>query len=225
MDRMAILNCYGECLSLSDDPLNYKRKRNSETELIGAYNCGGYALETYNWFLPFFCRIYDGYVWKIICAEKHWEYDEDRLENGNTEGEIIYQDYLEEVIELLVEEILDNNKDYNDVEDEDDAERIAYDIYYSGDYSAPAAISLTIKLILSAFPDLRLISNFSEVKENEIGIAYAAGDGDFHFIKYENGKLTHKMGCNQIEEIEDLYECFYNAGYGSEVFFFAKKKQ
>ena len=40
-------------LSSSEDKFNSFRTRNQKNTLDGDYNCGGYALGTFNWFLPY----------------------------------------------------------------------------------------------------------------------------------------------------------------------------
>lgn len=40
-------------LSVREDPMNKYRTRNSDNTNQFRYNCGGYAFETFNWFLPY----------------------------------------------------------------------------------------------------------------------------------------------------------------------------
>lgn len=42
-----VLDWYGK------DKLNFKGERNLNNSNRATYNCGGYALETYNWYVPF----------------------------------------------------------------------------------------------------------------------------------------------------------------------------
>lgn len=222
MDRMALVNSFGECVSTMEDPFNFSKKRNDTTQDRKDYNCGGYALETYNWFLPFFSsHNFSSYVWREVCKVNNWEFDEEGLENGDTQGELIYGGYEQEVIEALASVLmkLDSSLEEEDAYDQADS------IFQWGYWDEPAAMVLSIKFMLNAFPTLRIISDFSELEENEYGIAYACGSGDFHFIKFKDGVLTHKMGNQEIKTISDVEETFSELGYDSEITFFAKKIQ
>lgn len=220
MNTMAIVNSFGECVATMNDPLNLEQKRTTHSQRTGTYNCGGYAFETYNWLLPFFSgNNFSPFVWREVCKINRWEYDENELENGNTEGEIIYENCETATIEELVSIITKLNEQL----DEDEAYDLAYRIFSWGEYDAPAAMILSIKHLLNAFPDLRLIKNFSKLKDDEYGIAYACGGGDFHFIKYKNGFYSHKMGMDEICVVNNMEETFSKLGYNSKIILFAKK--
>ena len=90
-------------------------------------------------------------------------------------------------------------------------------------FEYPLLIKLAIERMLKTFPDLRRIKNFNELKDDEYGIVYAAGGGDFHFGKYENGVYSHKMGDLSAEEVETEDDIF-GYRYDSKRFRFAMKK-
>lgn len=90
-------------------------------------------------------------------------------------------------------------------------------------FEHPLLIKLAIERMLKAFPDLRRIKNFNELKDDEYGIVYAAGGGDFHFGKYENGIYSHKMGNLSVKEVKTEDDIFGHR-YDSKRFRFAMKK-
>lgn len=49
-----ILNDKGEAIH-DPDPLNLGGRRNSANTVKSAYNCGGWALKTFNWYYPYDC--------------------------------------------------------------------------------------------------------------------------------------------------------------------------
>lgn len=93
----------------------------------------------------------------------------------------------------------------------------------NGDYDFPILIKLAIERMLTTFPDLRRIKSFDELKDDEYGIVYAAGGGDFHFGKYEDEVWTHKKGNLEIQEVKCEDEVF-GYRYDSKRFYFAMKK-
>lgn len=231
---MSLLN--DKSVSNAKDAFNLERKRSENTEHDVDYNCGGYALETYNWFLPFFSAcIFNSAVWRQVCKINGWEYDKDELENGNTEGEQIFADYVREITDLLAEEVLANHELYEIAPDDAEyAYDIAYEIFYEGNFSSRAAINVAVDLMIKHF-NLRLIKSFEELKDNEYGIAFATTEphffNDFHFIKYVNGIVSHKMGGQPIELLDikavnkEIENFFNRLDYNSEVYYFAKQKQ
>lgn len=84
-------------------------------------------------------------------------------------------------------------------------------------------MKLAIERMLAMFPDLRRIKSFDELEDDEYGIVYAAGGGDFHFGRYEDGVWTHKMGKLCIQEV-DYEDDVFGERYDSERFRFAMKK-
>ena len=227
---MALLS--NKSVSNAADAFNLMKERSADSEFTSNYNCGGYALETYNWFLPFFNgSAFSAYMWQQVCEYNGWDYDYDCLENGTTEGEVIFSDYEDEIIQLLAKEILANPQD-EDEEDEDYAYDLAAEFFWSGDFNHPAAVAVAIKLMIQNF-NLRPIECFDDLNEDEYGIAFATqtGGGDFHFFKYRDGIFSHKMGNCYVEEfdvpptLDNISNLFAGMGYDSNVHLFAKKKQ
>lgn len=82
---------------------------------------------------------------------------------------------------------------------------------------------IMIQRMLRIFPDLRIISSFKELNNDEYGISFATGFHDYHFIRYENGVFSHKRGELNIEILSDEKEGF-KKGYCSKIIRFAMKK-
>ena len=202
----------------SHDPLNRRRTRNDKTVKLGDFNCGGYALETYNWFLPNLCS--------ALVEELAWNqwYDEqcfDENEELEPEEYYEYQDFKDELIEAEYQDFYDDFCLNSKVEI---SEETLKNIYYDWEDS-PSALKYAVEAILSTFSDVRQIKDFSELKEDEYGIAYAIGGGDFHFVKYDQltDVYTHKQGYWPVESIKDCDEAFLPR-YDSERIYFAKKR-
>ena len=110
-------------------------------------------------------------------------------------------------------------------DDEEISKSIA-DASYAAIYDNPYMMQLVVKRLLSLFDGLRLIKDFSEVKEDEYGIVYATNSLDFHFGRYDNGILSHKTGSEPpcvVDDIEKIFETDEEL-YDSERYFFAMKK-
>lgn len=90
-------------------------------------------------------------------------------------------------------------------------------------YEDNILMKLAIKRMLAMFPDLRRIKSFDELKADEYGIVYAAGAGDFHFGRYEDGVWTHKRAKSRIEEV-GCEDDVFGKEYNSKRFYFAMKK-
>lgn len=73
------------------------------------------------------------------------------------------------------------------------------------------------------FKDVRRIRSLDEVNSDEYGIVMAFAEDDFHFVKVEEDRISHKMGMCEIDEIDTIDEGFGNR-YISKRFYFAKKK-
>ena len=89
----------------SSDPLNRKKKRNRRNVQMRNYNCGGYALETYNWFLPNLCSsLVEEMAWNQWFDGQCFEEDQE-LEN---EEYYEYQDFKDELIESEFQDFYDD---------------------------------------------------------------------------------------------------------------------
>lgn len=82
---------------------------------------------------------------------------------------------------------------------------------------------LSIQRMLKTFPDLRVISSFDDLKDNEYGISFATGEDDFHFVRYDEGIFSHKAGARDIAPLSSEEEGFLPR-YNSKVIRFAMKK-
>lgn len=124
----------------------------------------------------------------------------------------------------IVEELIGYGCLNGDTHDFSDAfyERI-YEALRYGLYNYDILMKLAIERMLRSFPDLRRIKDFSELQDDEYGIVYAAGNGDFHFGRYEDGVWSHKMGSYPIEAVNNEDEVF-GIRYNSKRFRFAMKK-
>ena len=97
------------------------------------------------------------------------------------------------------------------------------DAFYDREYDNPFMIHLACMRMLEHLRGLRVISDFSELKNDEYGIAYRCCCDDFHFVRYDDGVYSHKMGSWEVEEIENENEGWGNR-YDSEIIRFAMKK-
>lgn len=113
---------YGNEVRNKNDVLNTERVRNIRNTAKSAYNCAGYALETFNWFLP--------------------------------------------------------------------------DTDYSGSTDDDVNTARCVKSMLKVFKgNLRVITDVSELLDDEYAIAFRVGNGDFHFMKRaKNGIWYNKLG-------------------------------
>lgn len=192
------------------------------------YNCGGYALETYNWFLPILC---DSVVRENASAswlEEHSYADfNDFYESEEyDDAEFELQYYVDRESDNGLEYVYDLLSDiHNDASDEemDEAEQL----YWHHDYSSETALELAALNMLKAFPDMRRIESFDELNPDEYGIAYRGTDWDFHFAKYDQltDTITHKLGPQQIRKVKELDDAFEPYGYDTKTVFFAKKRK
>lgn len=212
---------------MSKQETNYKVTNPQEVNTL-QYNCGGYALETYNWFLPILTRdsvVDEGEAdWLTQNGyETYWDFKEDAdntdeeldkyIEKATEQGEAI-------ILEMLSETGIPENMNEDEAIDE------ALELYNNHNYKTPIALQIAALSMLKVFPDLRKINNWEELTPNEYGVAYRGGNNDFHFVKYDqlSNTYSHKVGYQPVEEINSLEEGFDNYGYDSDTIYFAKKR-
>lgn len=82
---------------------------------------------------------------------------------------------------------------------------------------------ISIQRMLKTFPDLRIISSFDDLKDDEYGISFSASEYDFHFVRYDNGVFSHKRGEGSISYLSNEKEGFFPE-YSSKIIRFAMKK-
>ena len=209
-----------------DDLYNESNSRSPENMGLFEYNCGGYALETYNWFLPVQCETIVRENAESGWLEEHGYEDYYEYSNDCGGDEYELQDYVERECEDGLENIYDILSEVNDYatdEEMDDAENL----YWHHDYSSETALEIAALNMLKSFPDMRRVSSFDELMPDEYGIAYRGADWDFHFAKYDQltNTITHKLGHNPIKKVNDLDDAFRPFGYKSKTILFAKKRK
>ena len=119
------------------------------------YNCGGFALGTFEWYVP---------------SSYEEDYDNETIEQ--VEVEDIRQDYYK------------CRLDYYDACNE--------------------IANYFIKNMCNDLTGIREIENENELKGNEYLVAFKASINDFHYArKLSNGRWFHKMGCEEIREIDE----------------------
>lgn len=208
-----VMNTRGDIFNLS--PCVY------ENELKN-YNCGGYALGIYEWWIPYMTPTRIEHDYNEVYDEADWYDESDTSEDAirarkNFEyWDARYSDLLDG-FEYLFRLCFD--REYDETDECDLA-----------DFDSKLCMDFCIFILLRSFKWLRRISSFEELKEDEYGIVFAIGHGDFHFVRYENGIFTHKMGGTNIEVVKKWKEAFrfpygdevrYDAGHA----FFAAKKE
>lgn len=211
------------------DLYNELNTRNDNNTITYTYNCGGYALETYNWFLPvpLASHIEEASMaaWLQEKGYNDWfEYIQEHGCNCEEDDECQYRVGCEtdnglEYLYDLLSEIHDNATD----EEMDDLENL----YYHHRYDTDIAVELAVLNMLKSFPDLRRIHDFTELRPDEYGIAYCGSDWDFHFAKYDqySDTLSHKLGPEDIECVDTFEKAFDENGYNSKIAYFAKKRR
>lgn len=208
------------------DARNILNRRNIENVNLLAFNCGGYALETYNWFVPIKSKdcvrdnaeekwlISNGYETYWDC----WNNDEDFKEMGqyiHNKVEIGKQKLIELVSEIQLPKGTTKDSALEDI----------LCLYEHHDYSTSTALRVATLNMLKAFPDMREIKSWEELAPDEYGIAYKGNHHDFHFVKYDQLKqrYTHKIGFLPIKEVPSLEIGFVD--YNSDTVYFAKKRK
>ena len=102
--------------------------------------------------------------------------------------------------------------------------------YYPTMRDKNKAINRLAKILIKAFPTIRIIKNLTEVTKNEYPIAFRLSSHDFHFIcRGKNNHWYHKMGnapkINCITKDEVFSEKWESACeiYDSKIVLFAKQ--
>jgi hypothetical protein len=208
-----VMNTRGDVFNLS--PRVY------ENELKN-YNCGGYALGIYEWWIPYMTpsRIESDY--NEVYDEADY-YDEDDVSEDAIRARENFE-YWDERYSDMIDGFeylfrLCFNREYT-----------ANDEWDLSEFDNKMSLDFSIFILLRSFKWLRRVNSFKELHDDEYGIVFAVGHGDFHFVRYENGIFTHKMGGSDIEVVKKWKEAFHSP-YGDEVrydaghAFFAAKKE
>lgn len=220
MALFTIMDKNGKVCCFSENPYNLNGERNKDNTRLWAYNCAGYALNTFNWVSLYPDFEFRDYIQGIRDFDDNW------IEQVETAEEEIYCSEHRDEIDL--DEILDDVDDCMDravenLDNDDYRIKVYNNIFGWNCYRYNLAVKLSIEHLLGAFDDLRRIHSFDELKEDEYGIAMAMSQIDYHFVKYEDGVISHKRGGLEIEIAETLDDAF--GEYDSKRFFFAKKKK
>lgn len=207
-----IENLNGDVISYMDDPLNKTNYRNTNNTYNEDFNCGGWALNTFNWLCPFvthasMCGLADLEDEADDCDD---ECDDEVLAMNENRFFTDVNDY-----EKRLNNYLNECHEYGG----DDG------IFYGTQWDNTIVAMLSKMHLLAAFPDMREVNSFDELNDDEYGIAFATRDDDFHFIRYFDGVITGKcggLGIHEYDSIEDGLDCL---GYTQNKTYFARKIQ
>lgn len=204
-----IENLNGDVISYMDDPLNKTNYRNTNNTYNEDFNCGGWALNTFNWLCPFVTHT-------SMCGLADLEDEADDCDDD----------------EVLA---MNENRFFTDVNDYEkrlnnylnECHEYGGDdgIFYGTQWDNTIVAMLSKMHLLAAFPDMREVNSFDELNDDEYGIAFATRDDDFHFIRYFDGVITGKcggLGIHEYDSIEDGLDCL---GYTQNKTYFARKIQ
>lgn len=208
-----IENLNGDVISYMDDPLNKTNYRNTNNTYNEDFNCGGWALNTFNWLCPFVTHA-------SMCGLADLEDEADDCDDECDDDEVL---------------AMNENRFFTDVNDYEKRlnnylnECHEYDgddgIFYGTQWDNTIVAMLSKMHLLAAFPDMREVNSFDELNDDEYGIAFATRDDDFHFIRYFDGVITGKcggLGIHEYDSIEDGLDCL---GYTQNKTYFARKIQ
>ena len=201
----------GDVFYRGEDALNQRRYRNENNVEDFEYNCCGYAFETYNWI-----TVYPTYDLMLFLEDTYFEEQEEEdiaVRTFKTDDEFTE-------VSTNINRII--NSSLSIFKDKKFASLVRERIYDVPNFLFPYVIKIIIDNLMATFKDVRRIKDFSELQEDEYGIAMATSSFDYHFAKYEDGIISHKMGGRAIEVVESLDDAFEK--YPSKRFFFAKKK-
>lgn len=197
-----IKNMQGEVICTEDDALNKSGYRNFNNTHSKEYNCGGWALNIFEWLVPFLsCGNVDDFSdLASTCNE----------EQMNNLYDFFYD---EENCESSRNEINSEIERYNGCVEEQ----------YYAHWDHETIIDLSVQHLLSAFKDMRLVNSFDELKDDEYGIIFATNYEDFHFARILNGVITAKCGGLPVEKYHSIDSAMRNYPYGRT--YFARKIQ
>lgn len=166
------------------DYLNTKGRRNINNTHIDAYNCGGYALDTFSWFYPYSSQsVRERNIFKLFFS-------------GKT---------VSEVLEILVSEDAASicSKFGSKV-------RLIEDISELREGEVGVAYRIRLHL-LNGFETLTEDEVVGGLDGFEIDYeAEDYFDYDFHFRRFENGVWTEKCGMSEITEVEVMEDEYGN---------------
>ena len=208
-----IENLNGDVISYMDDPLNKTNYRNTNNTYNEDFNCGGWALNTFNWLCPFVTHA-------SMCGLADLEDEADDCDDECDDDEVLAMNE-----NRFFTDVNDYEKRLNNYLNECHEYGGDDGIFYGTQWDNTIVAMLSKMHLLAAFPDMREVSSFDELNDDEYGIAFATRDDDFHFIRYFDGVITGKcggLGIHEYDSIEDGLDCL---GYTQNKTYFARKIQ
>lgn len=197
-----IKNMQGEIICTEDDALNRRGYRDVNNTDYENYNCGGWALNIFEWLVPFLsCGNVDDFSYYADVHDDGW-------------NDILHDFFRdEENCESSKSEINSEIKEHNgDIEEQ-----------YYAHWNDETIISLSVQHLLSAFKDMRLIGSLDELEDDEYGIVFGTSYDDFHFARVLDGVITAKCGGLEIKEYASIDSAMRDYPYGTT--YFARKIQ
>lgn len=208
-----IENLNGNVISYMDDPLNKTNYRNTNNTYNEDFNCGGWALNTFNWLCPFVTHA-------SMCGLADLEDEADDCDDECDDDEVLAMNE-----NRFFTDVNDYEKRLNNYLNECHEYGGDDGIFYGTQWDNTIVAMLSKMHLLAAFPDMREVNSFDELNDDEYGIAFATRDDDFHFIRYFDGVITGKcggLGIHEYDSIEDGLDCL---GYTQNKTYFARKIQ
>lgn len=208
-----IENLNGDVISYMDDPLNKTNYRNTNNTYNEDFNCGGWALNTFNWLCPFVTHA-------SMCGLADLEDEADDCDDECDDDEVLAMNE-----NRFFTDVNDYEKRLNNYLNECHEYGGDDGIFYGTQWDNTIVAMLSKMHLLAAFPDMREVNSFDELNDDEYGIAFATRDDDFHFIRYFDGVITGKcggLGIHEYDSIKDGLDCL---GYTQNKTYFARKIQ
>lgn len=196
-----------------DDPLNKTNYRNTNNTYNEDFNCGGWALNTFNWLCPFVTHA-------SMCGLADLEDEADDCDDECDDDEVLAMNE-----NRFFTDVNDYEKRLNNYLNECHEYGGDDGIFYGTQWDNTIVAMLSKMHLLAAFPDMREVNSFDELNDDEYGIAFATRDDDFHFIRYFDGVITGKcggLGIHEYDSIENGLDCL---GYTQNKTYFARKIQ
>lgn len=208
-----IENLNGDVISYMNDPLNKTNCRNTNNTYNEDFNCGGWALNTFNWLCPFVTHA-------SMCGLADLEDEADDCDDECDDDEVLAMNE-----NRFFTDVNDYEKRLNNYLNECHEYGGDDGIFYGTQWDNTIVAMLSKMHLLAAFSDMREVSSFDELNDDEYGIAFATRDDDFHFIRYFDGVITGKCGGLGIHEYDSIEEGLDYLGYTQNKTYFARKIQ
>lgn len=208
-----IENLNGDVISYMDDPLNKTNYRNTNNTYNEDFNCGGWALNTFNWLCPFVTHA-------SMCGLADLEDKADDCDDECDDDEVLAMNE-----NRFFTDVNDYEKRLNNYLNECHEYGGDDGIFYGTQWDNTIVAMLSKMHLLAAFPDMREVNSFDELNDDEYGITFATRDDDFHFIRYFDGVITGKCGGLGIHEYDSIEEGLDYLGYTQNKTYFARKIQ